>query len=286
MVRPFTRVSASLAVAAALVVAAGCSSTSPPQHDGSRMPAVVPSSLAVRIDGSRFVGVPARVRPGAVSLHFYNGTAATHMAGIAHLIGGHTAAEVRAYLSTPAAERGLPSWLRLVGGVDDLGPGHSGSWVGRLARGSYLLVSLSPDATGKPDALDGLMTAFDVPPGRDSAAPSGQPVDATVTLGVGGTLRMSRLAAGATTVRLVNDDTAARAVDVTSIRPGKTFEDVMREARRGGGVPKDLVPLGGSVVPAHGSVVIGIEATRPGIGYVVFDIDHVAQDAMVHQRIA
>jgi hypothetical protein len=238
-----------------------------------------PARLDVGIEGGRFTGVRPTVAPGTVTLAFANSTTAVHMAAIGRLAAGHTAGEIPAYLASPAGAHGLPPWLSLVGGVDEIDPGHRGSWTGTLGAGQYALVSFSPDAHGVPDAAAGLLAPFAVAgkPAPGGPAPS---VGATVTLGSGATLKMTRLPAGTTGLKLVNDDTTPRTVDITAIKPGSTFADVMREAQSGQGVPPSLIRLGGSAVPAHGSVVAGIEAAGAGTTYVVFDIEHVGDGAI------
>jgi len=108
---------------------------------------------------------------------------------------------------------------------------------------------------------------------------------ATVTLGPDAALDLSAVPAGATAIALVNDDDAARTVDVTSVKPGRTYDDVAAEAQQGTGVPPSLTRLGGTVVPPHGRVVVGIEAAAAGTTYVVFDLDHVGEGAIDHETV-
>ena len=47
-------------------------------------------------------------------------------------------------------------------------------------------------------------------------------------------------------------------------------------------MPPSLIRLGGTTVPAHGSVVAAIEPAQAGATFVVFDIEHVGEGAIVH----
>jgi hypothetical protein len=286
---PARRTAATLAAVplSALVALTGCGSSSgsasaaPPAAGKPSAPAAV---IAVGVQGTAFTGVPPTVRPGTATVSFTNATSAVHMAALARLAAGHAAADIVPFLASPAGRQGPPAWLSLVGGVDELDPGHSGSWTGVLAPGRYALVSFSSDRAGRPEVADGMLAPFTVEgsPGPDAVAP---PSGGTVTLGAGGKLTMTAVAPGATGLRLVNADGAARTVDITLIKPGRTFEDVVREAGEGHGVPPSLIRLGGTSVPAHGSVVAGIEAAARGTTYVVFDLDHVAQGAIAHETV-
>src|SRR5205823_7731945 len=127
-----------------------------------------------------------------------------HMAAVARLAAGHSAAELPAFLASPEGQQGPPPWLTLVGGVDELEPGHTASWTGTLVAGSYAVVSLSPDATGRPDVADGLLTPFTARgTTTHAAAPATQ---ATASLGAGGTLAMTAIPRGATAILLRNED--------------------------------------------------------------------------------
>lgn len=275
---------AALLPAAGLVLAAALAACGG-RADGS--PAAKPSApatvLHVGIDGSRFTGVPAAVRPGTVSLTFTNGTAAVHMAAVARLAAGHSAAEIPVFLASPDGQQGPPPWLSLVGGVDELEPGHTASWTGSLDPGSYAVVSLSQGASGRPDVADGLLAPFTARGAAvHTAALASQ---ATATLGAGGTLTMTPIPVGATAILLRNDDSMPRTVDVTAVRPGRTYDDVMAEAHQGNGLPPSLMQLGGTGVPPHGTAVVGIEPARSGTTYVVVDLDHVAEGAVAPETV-
>jgi hypothetical protein len=218
------------------------------------------------------------------TMSFTNATSAVHMAALARLAAGHTAADIVPFLASPAGQQGPPAWLSLVGGVDELDPGHHGSWTGALAAGSYALVSFSSDRQGRPEVADGMLAPFTVEgsPAADAVAPHS---GGTVTLGTAGTLTMTAVAPGATALKLVNADGTPRTVEITAIRPGRTYDDVVREAAQDHGVPPSLVRLGGTSVPAHGTAVAGIEAAARGTTYVVFDLDHVAQGAIAHETV-
>ena len=267
-----------LVLAGALTACAGASQASPTTSAAVRQPA-----LRVGIEGSSFTGVPRTIHPGTVTLTFANSGDAVHMAAIGRLTGGHSASEITAFLGSPQGQQGPPPWLQLVGGVDEIDPGHRGSWTGRLDAGSYVLLSFSPDAQGVPEVADGLLAPFTASGATVRAIPP--KAGATVTLGSGTSLTMSALPAGATAIRLVNDGGTARTVDITAIRPGRTYDDVMREAQQGNGVPPSLIRLGGTAVPPHGSVVAGIEAATSGTTYVVFDIDRVGEGAITSQTV-
>lgn len=270
---------------AALVLAgslAGCGGRGAADDTTGPSSGPAPAAFDVGVSGTSFTGVPSTIHPGAVTMTFANGTAATHMAAIGHLATGHSAVEIPAFLASPEGQQGLPPWLDLVGGVDELDGGHRGSWTGHLAAGSYVLVSFSPDSWGIPEVADGMLAPFTVGGSPRTAAPAPR-TGATVTLASGATLTMTSLPTGTTALALVNDDTTVRTVDITTIRPGRTFDDVVREAQQGRGVPPSLIRLGGSSVPAHGSVVAGIEPAQAGVTYVVFDIDHVGEGAIAHE---
>lgn len=258
--------------ALAAAVLAGCSSGGG-KSDRAPRPA---NALTVSVHGSAFAGVPSHIRPGMVTLRFDNSGPGTHMAAIGELA-GHRVPDLLASLR---AHHRLPAWFRLVGGVDELAAGHRGSWTGRLPGGSYVLISLSAPAGGPPDAMRGMVAPFAV-----AGAPvrTGLPrPTATIALGGGGSLRLARLPRGTTNIEVVNDDTVTRTVDVTRIRPGQTYAAVLAQARTATGVPAALLQLGGTGVPPHGRVVIGIEAAPVGAEYVVFDIDHVQDGAIAH----
>lgn len=240
------------------------------------------SVLTIRVEAGHFVGMPAVLRPGVRTVSFDNTTSGPHMAALGRLAPGHTGKDLAGYLGSPAGMQGPPPWLQLLGGVDDLDAGHHASWTGALMSGSYVLISLTPDRTGRPEVLDGLVTPFTVANGPAQNAPI-PTAGATVTLQAGGRLSASALPTGTTAVRVVNQDSAPRLVDVTVICPGKSYDDVMHEAASGQGVPPSLIRLGGSTVPAGGSIVLGIEAATSGSTYVVFDPQHVQQGAIVHE---
>ena len=240
-----------------------------------------PTVVHVAVQGSRFTGVPPSISAGTVAMTFDNATSATHMAAIGRLAGAHSAAEIGPFLQSTNGQQGLPPWLDLVGGVDDLDGGHAAGWTGDLAAGHYVLLSLSPDAQGVPDVAGGMLAPFDVRGAARSSA--GQPKPhATVTRGSGASLTTTAIPAGTTAVALVNDDATAHTIDITAIRPGRTYDDVVREAQEGQGVPPSLIRLGGTTVPAHGSVVAAIEPAQAGATFVVFDIEHVGEGAIVH----
>ena len=270
--------------AAALVLACGLTACGGPGAAATGTPssASAPAGFDVGVDGGRFTGVPSSMAPGTVTMTFDNPTSATHMAAIGRLAGGHSGDEIAPFLASTQGQQGLPPWLELVGGVDDLDGGHRGSWTGDLAAGHYVLVSLSPDAQGVPEVADGMLAPFDVAGAPRSSAPQPAP-RATVTVRTGATLTMSAVPAGTTSVGLVNDDATPRTVDITAIRPGRTYDDVVAEAQQGTGVPPSLIRLGGTTVPAHGAVTAGIEAAKAGVTYVVFDIEHVGEGAIAHQ---
>lgn len=270
--------------AVALVVtsalsACGDSATRPSSRDHGSGPSV----LDVSVRGTSFTEVPPTVHPGTVTLLFRNSDSRRHMAAIARLVGGHTAADIPAFLASDQARQGPPPWLQIVGGVDELDPGERGGWTGILEAGSYVVASFSPDRQGRPELADGLLAAFRAEGTRVEA-----PLPATrarVTLGAGGMLTMSSVPAGTTAVTLINDDATTRTVDLTSVEPGRTYHDVLKEAQQGTGVPASLVRLGGTVVPPHSRVVAGIEPARRGTTYVVFDIDHIGEGAIAHETV-
>ena len=266
-------VPAALALACAL---SGCGG----QGSAATAP-TAPAAMHVRVDGSRFTGVPSNISPGTVTVTFDNQTPATHMAAIGHLAGGHSAGEIAPFLAATQGQQGLPPWLDLVGGVDDLDGGHRASWTGDLAAGHYVLVSLSTDAQGVPDVAGGMLAPFDVEGTTRSDARQPEP-GASVIRGSGASLTTTAIAAGTTALTLVNDDAAAHTVDITAIKPGRTYDDVVQEAQQGTGVPPSLIRLGGTAVPAHGSVTAGIEAAQAGVTYVLFDIEHVGEGAIAH----
>lgn len=252
----------------------GSAAPAPPTPSGA-------TALHVAVQGSRFTGVPSSISPGTVAMTFDNPTPATHMAAIGHLAGGHSADEIGPFLQSTQARQGLPPWLDLVGGVDDLDGGHSAAWTGNLTTGHYVLVSLSPDAQGVPDVAGGMLAPFDVRGTARSSAEQPKP-HATVTRGTGASLTVTPIPAGTTAVALVNDDATAHTVDITAIEPGRTYDDVVQEAQQDHGVPPSLIRLGGTTVPAHGSATAGIEAARAGTTYVLFDIEHVGEGAIAH----
>jgi hypothetical protein len=212
---------------------------------------------------------------------FDNPTSGTHMAAIGRLADGHSAGEIGPFLSATQGQQGLPPWLDLVGGVDDLDGGHHAGWTGDLAAGHYVLLSLSPDAQGAPDVAGGMLAPFDVRGTARSSARQPRPA-AMVTRGGGASLTTTAIPAGTTGLALVNNDATAHTLDITAIKPGRTYDDVVQEAQQGTGVPPSLIRLGGTTVPAHGSVTAGIEAAQAGVTYVVFDIEHVGEGAIAH----
>lgn len=265
------------AAALALTVAlSGCGG----RASAATAPAAAPV-LHVGVQGSRFTGVPSSIRPGTVTMTFDNPTPATHMAAIGRLADGHSGDEIVPFLASTQGQQGLPPWLDLVGGVDDLDGGHRAGWTGSLAAGHYVLLSLSPDAQGVPDVAAGMLAPFDV---AGTARPAGAQPEPGATVTVAGStgLTMTALPAGTTRIGLVGDDAAAHTVDITAIRPGRTYDDVVSEAQQGTGVPPSLIRLGGTVVPAHGSATAAIEAAEAGVTYVVFDVEHVGEGAIAH----
>lgn len=278
--RPKVGAASSLALVAVAFTLAACNA----DHTAGRSAGTLPSSMSVHVSDAGFVGVPDRLRPGLVDLSFDNDGTATHMAAIAQLSGDRDAGDLAAFMATPAARRGMPAWMRLVGGVDEIDPGHRGGWAGRLDPGSYLLLSMTSDTQGRPELMDGFIAPFDVADGRPGTA-GARHATATIALGSGGTLTMSSLPAGTALIDVVNQDGTARTVDVTRIKPGRTFAQVMAEAQHGNGVPSSLIRLGGTGVAAHDQAQIGIEPAHPGDQYVVFDIDHVQQGAIAHLTV-
>ncbi|HEV7188534.1 MAG TPA: hypothetical protein VGN28_11620 [Blastococcus sp.] len=268
---------AALGLACALT---GCGGAGSAAAGPATAPATAPA-LHVGVAGSHFTGVPSSVAPGTVTMAFENPTAATHMAAIGRLADGHSAGDIAPFLAATQGPQGPPPWLDLVGGVDDLDGGHRAAWTGDLAAGHYVLLSLSPDAQGVPDVAAGMLAPFDVTGAPRSAAPRPKSA-ATVTRGSGASLTTTAIPVGTTALALVNDDGTAHTVDITAIRPGRTYDDVVQEAQQGTGVPPSLIRLGGATVPAHGSVTAGIEAARAGTTYVVFDIEHVGEGAIAH----
>ena len=268
---------AALALACALTGCGGQGSAATPPA----APSAAPAAFDVGVSGTSFTGVPSSISPGTVTMTFDNPTSATHMAAIGRLAESHSADEIVPFLTSTQGQQGLPPWLDLVGGVDDLDGGHRGSWTGDLAAGHYALLSLSPDVQGVPDVAGGMLAPFDVK-GATSTSAKKPDAGATVTHGTGASLTMTAIPAGTTALRLVDDDATAHTVDITAIRPGRTFDDVVQEAQQGNGVPPSLIRLGGTVVPAHGSVTAGIEAAQAGVTYVVFDIEHVGEGAIAH----
>lgn len=267
-----------LVLAAGALTACGSASGAP----SSGHPGTARQEVDLAVAASSFTGVPASVRPGTLTLSFDNTGTSVHMAALAQLADGHVAADVPAYLASPAGQSGPPPWLTLVGGVDEIDPGHTGSWSGTLAAGSYAVVSFTPDAQGRPEVADGFLAGFTAAGVEVSA---GLPeAGATVTLGPDAALDLGSVPAGTTALSVTNDDDAPRTVDVSSVRPGRTWDDVLAEARQGG-VPPSLVRLGGTVVPPHGRVVVGIEPATAGTTYVVVDIDHVGEGAIDHETV-
>lgn len=276
---PFLLAAPSLLAAMALTA---CGGTASGAASSSSPPATQPT-VEVGVAGSSFTGVPDSVHPGDLTLAFDNSGTTLHMAAIGALAGGHTAADLTAFLSSPDGQSGPPPWLTLVGGVDELDPGHTGSWSGNLAAGSYVLLSFVPDAQGVPELADGFLAPFTA--SGDEVHADAPDAGATVTLGPDAALDLSAVPAGTTAITLVNDDAQPRTVDVTSVKPGRTYDDVVAEAQQGNGVPPSLERLGGTVVPPHGRVVVGIEAAAAGTTYVVFDLDHVGEGAIDHETV-
>ena len=238
-------------------------------------------ALDVAVDGTSFTGVPDSVHPGSLTLTFANTGTTLHMAAIGLLADGHTAADIPAFLSSPEGAAGPPPWLTLVGGVDELDPGHTGGWSGTLEPGSYVLLSFTPDAQGRPEVADGFLAPFTA---AGTEVRAGAPrAGAAVALGPDAALDLSAVPAGTIAIALTNDDDQPRSVDVTAVKPGRTYDDVLAEAQQGGGVPPSLTRLGGTAVPPHGRVVVGIEPAAAGTTYVVFDLDHVGEGAIDHE---
>jgi len=120
---------AALALACALP---GCGG----QGSAATLP-TAPAAVHVGVQGSHFTGVPSRVRSGTVTMTFDNSTPATHMAAIGRLADGHSAGEIAPFLSATQGQQGLPPWLDLVGGVDDLDGGHHAGFI------AFLLTALT-----------------------------------------------------------------------------------------------------------------------------------------------
>ncbi|NYJ07379.1 hypothetical protein [Petropleomorpha daqingensis] len=266
-----------LLAATALTACGGAASgASSPSHRSTSQPEV-----HVGVDDTSFTGVPDSVHPGGLTLTFDNTGTTLHMAAIGLLGDGHTAADLTSFLASPEASA-PPPWLSLVGGVDELDPGHTGSWSGSLAAGDYVLLSFVPDAQGVPEVADGFLAPFTA----GGSVVHGEAPDATATVTLGpdaAALDLSAVPAGTTALALVNDGDAPRTVDVASIRSGKTYDDVVAEAQQGQGVPPSLIRLGGTAVAPHGRVVVGIEPAAVGTTYVVFDLDHVGEGAIDHE---
>lgn len=160
------------AAAVATVLLAACSTSS---SSSSGAPASGGSGSPVSVQLTEFkIIMPAEVPAGVQTLHIENIGGMPHFIDFMSVTGDQTDDDITAFISDPQTANGPPpSWLAPapIPSISLYSPGTSSDITMNLPPGRYAAFCFMPDAEGKPHAVDGMHTVFDV---------TGTPSDATM----------------------------------------------------------------------------------------------------------
>lgn len=222
----------------------------------------------VPIKGDEYAFVmPQEIRGGWTTLRLENVGAEPHEFALAKLEGGRTRADVLDFISDPdAQQKGIPDWVSIRAGIPTLAEDGTAALTQELEPGRYALICFLGGPSGRPHALDGMISVVEV--AGDAGADAPEP-DATLALGKG--LQAPELESGERTLELRNGTDAPQAVFLVSFAPGKTDADLMRWEEGGMKGAAPGVFHGGAIDVPAGSSVYYTYTFEAGLDYALID---------------
>jgi len=149
--------------AVATLILAACSTSSSSSSGAS--PSGGPGSpVTVQLTEFKII-MPAEVPAGVQTLHIENIGGMPHFIDFMLVQGDQTDDDITAFLNDPQSSQGPPpSWLApaSIPSISLYSPGTSSDITMNLAPGRYAAFCFMPDAEGKPHAVDGMHTVFEV----------------------------------------------------------------------------------------------------------------------------
>lgn len=161
------------AAAVATLLLAACSTSSSSSDAGTSPSGGSGSPLTIQLTEFKFI-MPAELPAGVQTLHIENIGGMPHFIDFMSVKGDKTDDDITAFLNDPQSSNGPPpSWLSpaSIPSISLYSSGTSSDITMNLAPGRYAAFCFMPDAEGKPHAVDGMHTVFEV---------TGEPSDATL----------------------------------------------------------------------------------------------------------
>jgi uncharacterized cupredoxin-like copper-binding protein len=184
------------------------------------------NTLTIREDDHSFA-VEGEVTAGIVTLDIRNVGHAIHEVAMAKLKPGKTLDDVKAALE----QQDESAFGEIAEGdspIDDLGsaqfPGTNFAITGaNVEAGEYALICFVPNEEGTPHFSLGMVGTFTVDEGDGGEEPD---ADLTYTADDEGVEGPDEVEAGRQTIKVVNDSSASREIQLLKVKEGKTVEDV------------------------------------------------------------
>lgn len=149
--------------AVATVLLAACS-TSSSSSSGASPSGGSGTPVTVQLTEFKII-MPAELTAGVQTLHIENIGGMPHFIDFMSVTGDKTDDDITAVLNDPQSANGPPpSWLTpsSIPSISLYSPGTSSDITMNLAPGRYAAFCFMPDAQGKPHAVDGMHTVFEV----------------------------------------------------------------------------------------------------------------------------
>ena len=242
-------------LAAAVVAVAGPASSAAGATAAVIAPACHPNRTLTLITSDHHVTAPRSARAGTIFVDVVNTGHEVHIGAMFRLSDGKTLADFRALLQHPP--RHQPAWVHTVrfARLSPLSPGHNMSILANLEHpGTYVYFDQLPTPTGRPHALAGEMTSFQVTaPEQPEIHPA---YDATI-IGTDTKFTVPPLTTAMPALRLVNHGRHAHEFAIVRLRPDTTLKQANKWLDDGQAGPAPATFFGGvqDVEPGHTALI-------------------------------
>ncbi|WP_447976554.1 hypothetical protein [Candidatus Nitrospira bockiana] len=187
---------------------------------------------------------PDRIPAGMTTMQVVNQGQDVHHIQVVKLLEGKTAADLATALKSDQGR--FPSWVKMVGGPNAVGPGSQALATMNLVPGEYVLLCLIPDKQGVPHLALGMQKGITVTGAKPSLV--SEPAAASGIALEDFRFKLSGpIAAGAHTIRVTNQGTQPHEVVVVQLAPGVSVSEFVSAVEKGTSGPPPGKLIGGLV---------------------------------------
>ena len=180
-----------------------------------------PNAVRVLAKDFGFDG-PSEVPAGLTTFTLVNQGLHPHHLMLIRLDEGKTMADFAASMQAGGQP---PTWLRMMGGPNAVGPGDQSNATLDLEPGHYAFICVIPDEHGVPHAAQGMVLPFEVT-GTPRSVPAPK-ADVIMTLVDYGFQTSTPITAGTHTIQVDNKGPQPHEVVIARLEDGKTLADLM-----------------------------------------------------------